>query len=318
MCGKVPDRVPLLLETMGDDVMDRWRAGGFPGDADPLKVFEGDRCEDIPVSLDPRPGIDGPITSREKLALLRERLDPADPGRLPEDWGKRVEAWRDRDHVLQLHLQRGFFLSMGVHDWRGFLEAAESAGEEPEIAAGVMAAYSEFGIGILERVARDVEIDMVSFSEPIASTHGPLISPRMHDEICLSAYRPVVARAKALGVSAAVLVSWSNVRALIPGALAAGIDCLWANEAGDPGMDYLSLRREFGTSLKLIGGIDLDAILAGREAIGREVEAKVPALLAQGGYVPAADGRIRSNVPVENYVLYRKLLAEAVANSRLG
>jgi hypothetical protein len=58
----------------------------------------------------------------------------------------------------------------------------------------------------------------------------------------------------------------------------------------------------------LIGGIDLDALRRDKEAIRREVEEKVPPLVADGGYVPLADGRVRADVPFENYVYYRQLL----------
>ncbi len=38
----------------------------------------------------------------------------------------------------------------------------------------------------------------------------------------------------------------------------------------------------------------------------------MPPLLAQGGYVPLADGRVRANVPLENYLYYRRLLQTTV------
>jgi hypothetical protein len=60
--------------------------------------------------------------------------------------------------------------------------------------------------------------------------------------------------------------------------------------------------------LRLIGGIDLDALRFGPEAIRREVEEKVPPLLADGGYIPLADGRVREDVTFENYAFYRRLL----------
>ena len=58
----------------------------------------------------------------------------------------------------------------------------------------------------------------------------------------------------------------------------------------------------------MIGGIDLDALRQNKAAIRREVEEKVPPLIADGGYVPLADGRVREDVPFEHYVYYRKLL----------
>jgi hypothetical protein len=77
-------------------------------------------------------------------------------------------------------------------------------------------------------------------------------------------------------------------------------------------MDYLSIRREFGPDLRLIAGIDTDALRGDEEMIRREVEEKVLPLLASGGYVPLADGRIRAEIPYENYVYYRELLAQTV------
>ena len=77
-------------------------------------------------------------------------------------------------------------------------------------------------------------------------------------------------------------------------------------------MDYRAIRNEFGRDLRLIGGIDLDILRRGKAAIKREVMDKVPYLVADGGYVPLIDGRIRDDVTFENYIFYRKLLAEVI------
>ena len=53
-----------------------------------------------------------------------------------------------------------------------------------------------------------------------------------------------------------------------------------------------------------------DALRLGREAIRREIEEKVPALLADGGFIPLADGRMRAEIPFEDYAYYRRLLAK--------
>jgi uroporphyrinogen decarboxylase len=86
-----------------------------------------------------------------------------------------------------------------------------------------------------------------------------------------------------------------------------GIDCLWACEVEPTVMHYPSLRQTFGRELKLIGGIDLDALRRGPEAIYAAIQAVTP-LTQEGGYIPLADGRVRADVPYENYVYYRKLL----------
>jgi hypothetical protein len=75
-------------------------------------------------------------------------------------------------------------------------------------------------------------------------------------------------------------------------------------------MDYRDLRREFGRDLRLIGGVDLDVLRLDKESIKREVYEKVPPLLADGGFVPLADGRVRKDIPLENYLYYRRLFEE--------
>jgi uroporphyrinogen decarboxylase len=103
--------------------------------------------------------------------------------------------------------------------------------------------------------------------------------------------------------------TYANIKALIPSLLKWGIDCLWACEVEQAVMNYPALRREFGTDLKLIGGIDLDALRAEKGDIQCAMEEIAP-LIAKGGYIPLADGRIRSDIPYDNYVYYRKLLQE--------
>jgi len=305
-----PDRVPYFEEGLRDDVLDRWHEQGLPTDADLARLFHTDLRERLPINIEPIPPIQRWPTSRRGLQTLRRRLNPDDPARFPEDWPARVKAWRTRDHVLELPLHRGFFLSMGVHDWRRFLDAVYLLSDAPDLVHEILAIYSNFGIRLAERVLDEVEVDFASFSEPIGGNNGPLLSPRMYEEFLLASYRPILDAVRRRGVETIVLVTYANARPLIGPAIEAGFDCLWACEVNVETMDYRALRRRFGRGLRLIGGIDLDVLTLDQAAIRREMEEKVPPLLAQGGYVPLADGRVRINVPFENYCFYRHLLEE--------
>ena len=172
----------------------------------------------------------------------------------------------------------------------------------------MMRVNGEFVAALTERALQDVDIDAAVFSEPIGDNHGPLISPKMYADFVLSSYRPVLDVLHRHNVEVVIVRTYANARLLIPVLLENSIDCLWACEVNTEAMDYRSLRREFGKDLRLIGGIDLDVLRQDKEAIRREVEEKVPALLEQGGYVPLADGRVREDIPFENYVYYRQLL----------
>ena len=306
-----PDRAPLFEEGLRDGVRERWTQEGLPADADLAARFHYDARERVPVALEPRGPSGGDPSSRRGLADLRRRLDAADPSRLPDDWPQRVRAWRTRRHVLELPIHSGLFLTLGVGGWQTFEQAGCLLADEPGLVGEILAVHGEFAAAMARRVLREVEVDFASFSEPIGSTFGPLISPRMYEDLVLPSYRPILDALRAGGVETIVLVTYANARSLLGGALAAGFNALWACEAGCDAMDYLSLRRQFGPDLRLIGGIDLDALLAGEDAIAREIARTVPPLLAQGGYVPLADGRVRENVPFHAYRHYRALLEQA-------
>ena len=311
MRNEKPDRVPYFEEGIRNDVIKAWRKQGLPKKAKLSEMFATDRHEEIEADLEPRPRPGKWPTSRNELNVLKKSLDPDDSRRLPWKWSRQVRTWQSRDHVLMLRVHRGFFLSMGVHGWDRFSEVIRLLIKDPKFVHETLAVQGEFAARMAERVLSEVEVDAVVFSDPIGGNDRPLMSPQMYEAFVLTSYQPVLDVVKRHGVETIVMRTFANARVLIPSILKWGFNCLWACEVNIDAMDYLDLRREFGPELRLIGGIDLDALRGGKEAIRREVEEKVPPLLAGGGYVPLADGRVRADVPFENYVYYRKLLEKA-------
>ena len=312
-----PDRVPYFEEGIRKDVLKTWRHQGLSKDTDLFRMFPSDRREEIVPDLEPRPKFKKWPSSHAELAEMRRRLDPNARGRLPRGWTRRVRAWQNREHVLMLRIHRGFFQTMGVRDWHRFMELMDLVIDDPDFVYRAMRIQAEFAAALAEKVLQDVKVDTVVFSEPIGGNYKPLVSPQMYEDLVLSSYEPVIEVLKRYGVETIVLVTYANFRILIPSILSRGFNCLWACEVNIEAMDYQDLRREFGPELRLIGGIDLDALRRNRGAIRREVEKKVPSLVADGGYVPLADGRIRADVPFENYVYYRQLLQKVTQENLL-
>ncbi len=306
-----PDRVPCFEEGLRDGVLERWHTEGLPEGADVADVFDYDRRERVPVNFDYRPAVKTWPTSRRGLRALRRRLDPDDPARLPDEWPARVAAWRGRDHVLELQVHNGFFLSLGVDTWARFGQVVYQLHDARPLLREIMEMRGEFAARLADRVLEEVEVDFASFSEPIGGNAGPLLSPALYEEFVLPTYRPALDVLRRRGVETIVFITYANARALLPAVLRAGFNCLWACEVNVEAMDYRNVRAEFGRDLRLIGGIDLDTVLEGEEAIRREMEENVAPLLADGGYVPLADGRVRPNVPFPRYACYRRLLENA-------
>ena len=303
-----PDRVPYFEEGLRDEVVEAWKRQGLKGREELDRRFPTDRREEIEPDLEPRPKPEPWPETLSQLDALKERLDPRDPDRLPKAWGTSVRAWPKRSHPLLLRVHRGFFLTLGVYGWDRFESVMLKTIDDPAFIAESMRIQGAFAARLAERLLGEVQVDAAVFSEPIGGNTGPLIGPRMYEELVLRSYEPLLAVLKDHGVGIVIFRTYANARLLIPSILKWGFNTLWACEVVLEAMDYRDLRREFGRDLRLIGGIDLDVLRQGEDAIRREVEEKVPPLLEQGGYVPLADGRVREDVPYAGYIAYRELL----------
>ncbi len=174
------------------------------------------------------------------------------------------------------------------------------------------AIQGEFAARLARKIMGQVPLAAVVFEEPVAGNSGPLVSPRTYREIALSSYAPSHCRSprvrrgydhpEELGERAPPAPGGGRGRFQLP----VGV------RAWGPEMDYWTIRQEFGSALRLIGGIDLDVLRIDKNAIREELERVVPPLLAQGGYIPMLDGRVRIDIPFENYTYYRRLLEEMV------
>jgi hypothetical protein len=304
------DRVPLFEEGIRAEVLEVWRSQGLPSRADIFSLFSFDRHERIEPELKPRPKPSIWPSSISDLSSFRLLLNPADAGRLPENWHDCVRLWRGRDYPLLLSICDGLFLSLGVGGWQTFSDVASRLVCEPQLVLETMRIQGEFAARLADRVLKEVEVDAAVFSEPLCDNRGPLVSPRMFEEFALKSYQPILEVLRHNEVETIIFMTWANARLLLPAVMKYGFNCLWAYEANTRAMDYCDLRREFGHELRLIGGIDLDKVRQGEEVIRREILEKVPPLLADGGYIPLADGRVREDVRYSNYVYYRRLLEE--------
>jgi hypothetical protein len=221
-----PDRVPLFEEGIRDEVLTAWRKKGMPAGAEFSSLFPADKREELALDVEPRPDLSQWPNERSVVEILRRRLDPEDPARLPADWSERVESWRKRDHVLMLRVNWGFFQTLGVEGWSRFEEVIYLVKDNPQLVREIMILQGVFTARLLERVLADVTVDAAVFSEPISGNHGPLISPRMFEELVLVGYEPILTTLRQCGVKNLIMRTYANCRSLLPAIVAAGFNCL--------------------------------------------------------------------------------------------
>ncbi len=300
-----PDRIPYFEEGIRSDVIAAWKEQGLPSEVALWERFPTDRREEIKLDVEPHPWFQEWPSNLRELENLRERLDPADPSRLPENW--KPELLRDQEDILMVRVHEGLFLSMGVEEAKSFTRLMYQLADQPDFVREYMRIQGEFAAALTEKVLEEVQVDALVFSEPIGDNNGALISPRMYEDLVLPSYEPLLDLACRFEIKTIICRTYGSMKVLIPSLLKWGIDVLWACEVEQGVMNYPALRQEFGRDLKLIGGIDLDALREDKTAIRQAVEAVAP-LVEQGGYIPLADGRVRAEVPYENYVYYREIL----------
>jgi hypothetical protein len=307
------DRAPYFEEGIRADVLAAWERQGFCPQEALKDLLPCDRREEVELDLLPHskpkcwPRVEEDPQGLER-ALAGRASDRLPAGSLPLR-----QAPQDERAVIMLRVHRGFFLSMGVDNWQRFKEVMQLLVDRPGLVRRCMSIWSESAAELTDRALQQVEVDAAIFSEPIGGNQGPLISPRMYETLVLATYTPLLRVLQRRGVDTIIFRTYANARVLIPKILKWGFNCLWACEVNVTAMDYRSLRRDFGRDLRLIGGIDLDILRGDKFEILRELQEKVPWLLRQGGYVPLADGRVRPEVPFENYLYYRRWLAEILS-----
>jgi hypothetical protein len=246
---------------------------------------------------------------------FRARLDANHPQRFGREWVEQGLACRDREVIRILRVHHGYFQSMGISDWDRFENVITLMAEDPEFVLRFMRMYGEETAQILKFALHKQNVDAAYFNEPIGGKNGPLISPEDYKKFALNNYKPVLDLLRDHNVTNIIFMSYSNVRKLLPMLIDSGFNCLWSCETDHPDMDYRSIRGEFGKNLRLIGGIDLKILEQDQKTMAHIIDETVTPLLAQGGYIPLANGRIRKNILPEKYILYRQLIYQAISES---
>jgi len=154
-------------------------------------------------------------------------------------------------------------------------------------------------------------VDAVYLWEDMAYRNGPMISPAMFRTFMSPYYRRVIDCGRALGIEVFEVDTDGDCSLLIPLFLDAGVNMLLPFEV-QAGMDIREVRARYGRRLIIEGGLDKRALARGQDAIRAEVDAKVPALLRDGGFIPAIDHLVPPDVSLADFEFYLRYLRDVV------
>jgi hypothetical protein len=279
----------------------------MPGGTNLEDLFLYDQFEQLDPNIYPTPGIADWSNPQRLLPLLRQRLDPDDLYRLPDGWSELVRVWKGRRHPLFLRIHEGLFLTLGIEDWRSFAPAMLRLVDQPDFVRQILEIQADFAARLAAKILRQVDLDGVIFSEPIAGNHGALISVEMYRAFALKSYAPIFDILCKYRVPAIIWRSYANPANLLPEVVKYPFNVLWLCETPPGALPPARVRQLAGPNLTLIGGIDSDILRQDTRAIQQAVAAIQPFVEA-GHFIPLANGRVREDIPYANYAFYRQEL----------
>ena len=164
----------------------------------------------------------------------------------------------------------------------------------------------EFQAEVLIESARSflkaTTVEYICLNEDMAMKSGLLISLDLYREFIFPRMRRVIEFYKSNGVRYVCVDTDGNPEALIPMMMDTGVDALWPLERSAD-QDPIRLRKTFGRSLRLWGGVDKRELAGGPKAIDAHLRTFIP-LIGEGGFIPTVDHTVPPDVSWDDFRCY--------------
>ncbi|MBN1349663.1 hypothetical protein JXJ21_09655 [candidate division KSB1 bacterium] len=240
-----------------------------------------------------------PIETRQDWERFRdEQLDYKDPNRI----GKNLKAAVDEAHRNGMPIRfNGGSLYGWIRNWMGVENLSYALMNEKDLVEEMMEHLTQMTLYLAEKTLPGLEVDVAWWWEDMCYNHGPLLSPKLFEELMVPRYKRITDALKKYGIDVNILDCDGNIHELVPGWLRGGINCMFPLEAAHT--DSIKIREEYGKDVLLIGAVNKVELSKGKESIDREVERLAP-LVDEGGFIPTVDHRVPPDVSLKNYRYY--------------
>lgn len=290
----IPDETPFPSQQRVLEITDRYETVRTGWGVVQRTAHEAKFHEVMEVALPERAGIDGLVF---ESPLLDERFPPTE----------RVAALKER-YCLFVKTGGPYLRTSnlrGTNRW--LMDLAEDEGFARELAMKVTRHMTAVGLEAIRRY--DLYDTGIWFYDDMGANRGPMFSPRTFERIFLPCYRWMCAQYRRAGVKHILLHCDGNIASILDMLVDAGIQGFHPVEP-KAGMDVVALRKKYGKSLAMLGGLDNAHILT--RASLDELEAHVMHVLEagqDGGLVIGAHS-IGPDVSVERYDFVHRLIVE--------
>jgi uroporphyrinogen decarboxylase len=172
----------------------------------------------------------------------------------------------------------------------------------PEMMHEMMEFYADLIIEVSKPVLEQVDVEYFTLNEDLSMKNGPLLSPDTFREFIFPHLKRLVEFMKSHGVRYFALDTDGNPTVLVPLFMDAGVDVLWPLERASD-VHPVDIRKQFGPSLRMWGGVDKRVLPLGKAAINAHLRELIP-LIEEGGYIPTIDHTVPPDVSWDNFRYY--------------
>ena len=185
---------------------------------------------------------------------------------------------------------------------RGMENAMLDIAADPDLAGQMFSRCADFAVALAEGACDKFELDWLWTGDDVASQQSMLINPGAWRRLI----EPHLARVVSVGKAKGLWVAYhccGALRPIISDLIEIGVDVLNPVQCNCPGMDPLDLKRDFGTQLSFMGGVDTQGILpfGTVDDVRRATARLIEGMTADGGgYILAASHTIPPETPNDN------------------
>ncbi|MCL2664944.1 MAG: hypothetical protein FWE82_04975 [Defluviitaleaceae bacterium] len=231
------------------------------------------------------------------IRVKKERLDPNDPKRFPENWNELIKVYNETEAMVQLGTYPcGLFGTLRAI--MGVEELLVGFYDEPELVQTIMDDLTDFWLAIYEKACRDIKVDSIHIWEDMSGKQGSLISPDMMRQFMMPNYKRIKRFADDHDIKVITLDTDGRMDEMIPVFIESGINMLYPFEVA-AGSDVLAFREQY-PGLCIAGGIDKRALAEGRDAIDAEL-ARIKPMYKKPGYIAWLDHLTHPEVSWDNF-----------------
>ena len=191
---------------------------------------------------------------------------------------------------------------------RGMENTLLDMATDPGLARQMLARCIDFSIALSEESIRRFPLDWLWTGDDVASQQTMMFSPKTWRELV----KPELERVFAIGKAHRLWLAYhccGALRPIIPDLIEIGMDVLNPVQGNCPGMDPIELKKEFGSQIAFMGGLDTQELLPYGTPlhVQHETANLVEGMVTDGGgYILAASHTIPPETPDENiFAMYR-------------